>query len=98
MTIVVDEVTAIDTSNKLCMTTSNATYTYDKLILGIGSVPIVPGWLKGVQLGHVFTIPKGKDYLDDLQMQLSDMKRIAVIGAGFIGVEISDELCKAGKT
>jgi len=95
--IVVDEVTAVDTAKKLCTTASNATYTYDKLILGIGSEPIVPGWLKGVQLGHVFTIPKGKDYLDDLQKQLTEARRIAVIGAGFIGVEVSDELCKTGK-
>ena len=95
--IVIDEATNVDTANKICTTSSGETYHYDKLILGVGSVPIIPSWLKGAQLGHVFTIPKGKPYLDQLQEKLVSAKRIAVIGAGFIGVEVSDELKKAGK-
>jgi pyruvate/2-oxoglutarate dehydrogenase complex dihydrolipoamide dehydrogenase (E3) component len=35
--------------------------------------------------------------LDIFKKELSDKNKIAVIGAGFIGVEISDELNKAGK-
>jgi NADH oxidase (H2O2-forming) len=95
--IIVEEATEVDAENKICITSSGETYHYDKLILGVGSVPIVPNWLKGTQLGNVFTIPKEKTYLDQLQLKLANAKKIAVIGAGFIGVEVSDELGKTGK-
>ncbi len=95
--IVVAEVTTVDPLNKTCTTNIGEVYSYDKLIFGTGSVPIIPDWLRGAQLGHVYTIPKGKPYLDQLQHKLADAKKVAVIGAGFIGVEISDELCKIGK-
>jgi len=36
-------------------------------------------------------------YIDEMQSKLKDCKKIITIGAGFIGVEISDELIKAGK-
>jgi NADH oxidase (H2O2-forming) len=95
--IIVAEATEVDAENKICITSSGETYHYDKLILGVGSVPVVPTWLKGTQLGNVFTIPKEKTYLDQLQLKLADAKKVAVIGAGFIGVEVSDELGKTGK-
>ncbi|RJX27419.1 MAG: pyridine nucleotide-disulfide oxidoreductase, partial [Acholeplasma sp.] len=57
---------------------------------------IKPSWLKGKDLEGVFVIPKDKTYLDGLLEQIKDMKHIVVIGAGFIGVEVSDELHKRG--
>ena len=95
--IVIDEVVDIDTDNKTCKTNSGETYIYEKLILGIGSLPSVPKWLKGTDLKNVFTIPKDKVYLDQLQNKLEGLNKIIVVGAGFIGVETSDELNKIGK-
>lgn len=95
--IVIDEVLEIDAKAKKCTTKRGIEIGYDKLILGTGSIPSVPKWLKGAQLENVFTIPKNKDYLDTLQSTLQGMKKIIVVGAGFIGVEVSDELNKAGK-
>lgn len=95
--ILVDEVLSIDTKTKTCKIKNSEDITYDKLILGTGSLPIVPVWLKGTELNNVFTIPKNKNYLDDIQQKLKGLNRIVVIGAGFIGVEVSDELNKAGK-
>jgi pyruvate/2-oxoglutarate dehydrogenase complex dihydrolipoamide dehydrogenase (E3) component len=40
----------------------------------------------------VFTIPKNKVYLGNMLSKLSDCQNIVVIGGGFIGVEVSDEL------
>lgn len=94
--IVVDEVLSCDKEAKTCVTKSGDTYSYDKLIFGTGSLPVVPGWLKGTYLENVFTIPKDKVYLDALQEKIQGMKKIVVVGAGFIGVEVSDELNKAG--
>jgi NADPH-dependent 2,4-dienoyl-CoA reductase/sulfur reductase-like enzyme len=60
-------------------------------------MPAVPRWLKGTDLENVFTIPKNKDYLDEIHGKIGKMDKVTVIGAGFIGVEVSDELCKSGK-
>lgn len=95
--IIVDEVISVDTDAKSCQTKSGESLTYEKLIMGTGSMPVVPKWLTGTDLDHVFTIPKDKDYLDDLQDQLDGLNKIVVVGAGFIGVETSDELNKLGK-
>jgi len=95
--ILIDEVLSIDTKTKTCKIKNSEDIVYDKLILGTGSIPMIPKWLKGTQLENVFTIPKNKVYLDDFHEKLKNFKRIVVIGAGFIGVEVSDELNKAGK-
>ena len=95
--IVVDDVTDVDANQKTCKTKNGDMYQFDKLILGVGSYPVIPGWLKGTQLSNVFTIPKDKIYLEQIQEKLKNVHKIAVIGAGFIGVEVSDELAKSGK-
>ncbi|MCY6483139.1 FAD-dependent oxidoreductase [Clostridium aestuarii] len=95
--IIVDEVTSIDKENKVCTIKNSDNLQYDKLIIATGSTPTVPKWLKGTELKNVFTIPKNKVYLDEMQSMLEGCKKIVTIGAGFIGVELSDELNKLGK-
>ena len=94
--IKIDEVTDIDSTKKVAKTKRGEEIAYDKLILGTGSQPIVPKWLSGTEKENVFTIPKSKVYLDNLQQRLSNLKKIVVVGAGFIGVEVADELNKKG--
>jgi len=94
--IVIDEVTGINIEEHTCSTLSGTTYQYEKLVLALGSVPTLPPWLKGRELEHVYTIPKNKVYLDEMIKKLQELKRVVVVGAGFIGVEVSDELKKAG--
>ncbi len=93
----IDEVITIDKENKKCTTKNGEEYEYDKLVIATGSMPTKPKWLKGADLENVFTVPKSKVYLDELQTKLEDCKNVVVIGAGFIGVELSDELNKLGK-
>ena len=95
--IVIDEITSIDKDKKACQTKNGQTISYEKLIIATGSNPIQPLWLKGNDLANVFVIPKNKVYLDMLQKKLEKCKKIITIGAGFIGIEVSDELNKAGK-
>lgn len=92
----VDEVTAINTKEKMATLASGDTIQYDKLIIATGSTPIKPQWLKGADKGNVFVIPKDKTYLDEMKSKLGSCKKVVVIGAGFIGVEFSDELSKTG--
>ncbi|MDX2413631.1 MAG: FAD-dependent oxidoreductase [Bacteroidales bacterium] len=95
--VIYDEVVSIDRETKTVQLKEGDKISYDKLVLGTGSLPNVPGWLKGADLKNVFTVPKDKVYLDAMQLKIKDCKKIVTIGAGFIGVEISDELTKAGK-
>ena len=94
--IKIGEVTEIDNEKKIAKTASGEEISFDKLILGTGSQPIVPKWLVGADKENVFTIPKSKVYLDELQTKLEGFKKILVVGAGFIGVETADELNKKG--
>lgn len=95
--MLVDEAEAIQLKEKNVRFKSGKIIEYDKLVIGTGSLPIQPSWLKGAGLKNVFTVPKNKDYLDGLHKKLNEVQKVVVIGAGFIGVEISDELKKAGK-
>jgi|LGOV01.1.fsa_nt_gb pyruvate/2-oxoglutarate dehydrogenase complex dihydrolipoamide dehydrogenase (E3) component len=95
--IVIDEVVSVDTEAKTCKTKNGEEYSYGKLIMGTGSIPSVPKWLKGTELDNVFTIPKDKVYLDAFHKKFENFKNIVVVGAGFIGVEVSDEMNKKDK-
>lgn len=70
--------------------------TYDKLILSPGARPIVPNIL-GIDLVNVFTVRNVVD-IDKLNKFIKqvDTKDIAVIGGGFIGVEVAENLREAG--
>ncbi len=93
----IGEAVSIDRDNKVCKLKNGEEVAYDKLVLATGSTPTAPNWLKGVALDNVFTVPKDKVYLDEMQKKLKDHHKIIVIGGGFIGVELSDELRKTGK-
>lgn len=77
---------------------SNYTESYDALILSPGASPIVPKSIAGVDQPHVFTvrnvvdIARLKAYIDE-----NAVEEIAVIGGGFIGLEVAENLREAGK-
>lgn len=74
------------------------TYTesYDKLVLSPGAEPIRPP-LPGMDLEGIFTLRnvQDTDYIKSFVSQQS-VKRAVVIGAGFIGVEMAENLRDIG--
>jgi len=92
----IGEAVLIDQKNKSCKFSDGQEIGFEKLVLATGSTPVRPSWLKGADLENVYTIPKDKEYLDSLKAKLDKLKNIVVIGGGFIGVELADELAKAG--
>jgi len=70
--------------------------SYDYLVLSPGASPIVPN-LDGVHQPHVFTVRNVVD-IDKLNkyVKRDEVKEIAVIGGGFIGVEVAENLRIAG--
>ena len=69
---------------------------YDKLILSPGARPIVPR-IPGIENVNIFTIRNVVD-IDKLNKYVKsvDTKDIAVIGGGFIGVEVAENLKQSG--
>lgn len=98
---VYSEVIAIDRENKLVKikkTDSGDEYSesYDKLILSPGASPIVPK-LPGIENVNVFTVRNVVDINKlNLFIKKMDNKDISVIGGGFIGVEVAENLREAG--
>lgn len=88
---------SVDIEKKECTCKNSETITYEKIIFATGSTPNAPEWLQGKDLDNVYTVPKDKAYLDSFYENIKDANDVVVIGGGFIGVEVSDELKKQGK-
>ncbi len=94
------EVTAIDSKEKKITVLSNGKSSfesYDKLILSPGAKPFVPQ-IKGLDLANnVFTLRNIPD-VDKIMAQLKEKapKKATIIGAGFIGIEMAENLAKRG--
>ncbi len=95
--LIIREAISINRERKICILKDKEEISYKKLVLATGSSPSVPTWLKGAGLENVFSVPKDKDYLDIMKTKLDKCNKIVIVGAGFIGVELSDELKKTGK-
>lgn len=93
----IDEAVSVNQEKKICTTADGSEIAFDKLVFATGSKPAVPGWLKGADLDNVFIIPKDKEYLDQFRKKLMEFEKIVILGGGFIGVEVADELNKTQK-
>lgn len=71
---------------------------YDILLLSPGAKPTLPP-IEGIHSSHVFTIRNVAD-IERLQtyIQMNGVQDIAVIGGGFIGVEVAENLREAKKS
>ncbi|MBL1224760.1 H2O-forming NADH oxidase [Enterococcus sp. BWR-S5] len=76
---------------------SDFTETYDKLILATGSAPIAPN-IPGKDLKNVEFLKLFQDgQAVDAAMAQPGVETVAVIGAGYIGVEIAEAAKRRGK-
>lgn len=91
--LLVDKTLKIDRTPKT-VKTAKEEYGYDKLVLATGSKPIIPKFIKGHDSDNVFYIYKDYDYIRQLKQKIASAQRISVIGGGFIGVEIAEQISK----
>ncbi len=84
-------------SNSLQITDNKgkSSLSYDKLILATGGVPNVPK-IPGIDLDGVFTIQTLAD-TSTIGKQLHGLNKIAIVGAGFSGLETAERLISLGK-
>ena len=70
--------------------------SYDQLILSPGAKAIIPA-IPGIEKANIFTIKNVVD-IDKLNKFINKIKpsRVTVIGGGFIGIEVMENLVEAG--
>lgn len=95
------EVISIDRKNKTVTVKrmdsgENYSEKYDKLILSPGASPILPK-IPGIENVNVFTVRNVVD-IDKLNQFVKriDTKEVTVVGGGFVGVEVAENLCESG--
>ncbi|MGC8842334.1 MAG: FAD-dependent oxidoreductase [bacterium] len=91
--VIIDEVVNIDRASKIVATKSGEEICYEKLVLAMGSLPIMPR-IPGIEKKGIFPIHKDLDYLVNCVEEVKKAKSVLIVGGGFIGVEIADELSK----
>lgn len=70
---------------------------YDKLMIATGASPIIPQ-IKNINLKNVFTLHSMEDGIAlKKAMEDPELKKVAIIGAGFIGIEIVEAAKQYGK-
>lgn len=67
--------------------------SFDELVLATGSLPKMPAPLKPMENCHTIKTPEDALWL---QEQLPQWKQVAVIGAGYIGLEMTEQLTERG--
>jgi len=93
--LIIDEVTG--RGGKVLKLGSGEEIAYEKLVLAVGSSPVLPP-IPGLEKEGVFVVRKDRDYLASMKEYAEKSKRVLIIGGGYIGVEMADELIKAGKS
>lgn len=94
------EVTGIDTAGKtVTVRTADGrvyTETYDKLLLSPGASPVRPP-LPGIDSEGIFTL-RNVDDTDRIKAYVTErrVKRAVIVGGGFIGLEMAENLVHAG--
>ncbi len=90
--VIVDPVVDIDVSAKVLTLKSGDTYKYDKLVLATGSKPVIPTFIAGYDLDGVEYIRKSYNYISELKKKTEVSRNIVIVGGGFIGAEVAEQL------
>ena len=88
--LLVDEVADIDCQGHAVKTSGGETIGYQRLVLATGSVPIVPP-IPGSDKENIFAIKKDVAHLNKICQVVDTSSDLAIVGCGFIGVEIAEE-------
>ena len=97
------EVTAIDRAAKTVTVRNTKTgeeykENYDKLVLSPGASPIMPRSIKGIDRENVFSVRNVTDIVGiKTYLDAKRVKDVVVVGGGFIGVEVAENLKHDGK-
>jgi len=77
-------------------TGERAEFAYDRLLIATGVKPKIPE-IPGASLENVFTLTTLEDAMR-INAVLASVQRVAIIGAGYVGLEMAECLYALGKT
>lgn len=90
------EIVSMNADTHTVLTQGGEEIQYDKLVISVGAEPIRPA-LKGVELPGVFCVRTPQDAIQIRQyINTRNCHRAVVVGGGFIGLEMAENLMKQG--
>ncbi|MEA2077392.1 MAG: FAD-dependent oxidoreductase [Candidatus Marinimicrobia bacterium] len=90
--VITDPVVEVNIKDKTLKVRSGDSFSFDKLIFATGSKAVIASFIPGFDLKNTFYIRKSYNYIDNLFNELEDKKNIVVVGGGFIGAEMAEQL------
>ncbi|MEM2204679.1 MAG: FAD-dependent oxidoreductase [Candidatus Hadarchaeales archaeon] len=93
--LLIAEVTSLKGKEQKLLT-SEGEVRYQRLILATGSLPLPPPF-PGGEKERVFVMRKELEYVEKMRASLRKAGEVVIVGGGFVGVELAEELAKAGK-
>ncbi len=90
--VITDPVVEVNIKDKTLKVKSGDNFSFDKLIFATGSKAVIAKFIPGFDLKNTFYIKKSYNYIDNLFNELEDKKNIVVVGGGFIGAEMAEQL------
>lgn len=94
--VIIDTAVDVKFDSKIVYGQSGNNYNYEKLVFATGSQPVKATFIKGYDLENIFYVEKSYQYIQDLYNKLNDFKNIVIVGGGFIGAEMAEQLAADG--
>ena len=94
--VIVDSAVKVDKTAKKVLVKSGKEFGYDKLVFATGSKPVIPTFIPGHNLLNVFYVKKSFPYIHELTSKISGFKNIVIVGGGFIGAEVAEQMAASG--
>lgn len=94
------EVTSVDCNHKVVYgknlkTDESFEQQYDRLLIATGATPVLPPW-QGGELRGIHTMKTIPD-TEKIMAGLSEVETVTIIGGGYIGLEMAENLVQRGK-
>ncbi|MBN2480469.1 MAG: FAD-dependent oxidoreductase [Bacteroidales bacterium] len=93
--VVINKVVKVNKTHKEVTLETGEVYGYHKLVFATGSLPQIPDFIPGYNLKNVFYIQKNFQYIKELTSKIRNYKNIIIVGGGFIGAEVAEQLAAA---
>lgn len=90
--VIINKATKVDKTKKEVTVKTGEQFNYEKLVFATGSLPTVPVFIPGNDMQNVFYVKKSYQYIHELTSKISSFKNIVVVGGGFIGAEVAEQL------
>ena len=93
--VIINTAIKVDKEKKIVSLKTGEKFGYNKLVFATGSLPLIPESIPGYNLQNVFYIKKSYPYIKELTAKIGSFKNIVIVGGGFIGAEVAEQLAES---